>query len=225
MTISIGAKRRRKPFASWSWRISRSTASSRSSPRPVPGKPRNEANRSVDFAQLPGFCPIPRASSNGWRQRTPNIRSATVHMLARRGGSAAPIVRGLLGETAVQQAVLHILIAADDPEYIPDIRAVVDNPNLQVAAVQWLVGRGDVSVAPTLRAMAERTPGWHLEQLARLRLPEDIPLFRNALEVNASHYLRVIRNWPEARQKLAREIRSLAREGVSEAIQIGRAHV
>ena len=152
-----------------------------------------------------------------------NVRLAALGVLSKHGGAMAPIARGLLQDPqpGIQQTALNIVVAADNPEYLPDVRPLADHPNLYPTALPWLAARGDATAGPPLRAHVTRGNYWALEHLARLRQVEDIPLFRSTMSDqpnSASQVLRVIRGWDEAKRQLAREIRLLALEGVTEAV-------
>jgi HEAT repeat protein len=151
-----------------------------------------------------------------------NIRRAAIQALAQKGGAGAPLVRGLLQDSAVQVDVLRILIAADSGDYLGDIRTFAEHPSLFQLALPWLAARGDLAAAGPLRAQMDRNnTTWALEHLARLRQSEDIPRLRALLVDNpwsAGNVFRNVRGWDEAKRELAREIRQHAIEGVGEAI-------
>jgi HEAT repeat protein len=155
-----------------------------------------------------------------------NIRAVAVQALAQRGGAGAPLVRGLLQDAnvAIQQTALQIMIAADNTEFLPDIRPFAEHPQLYQIVLPWLASKGDLAAAAPLRAQLNRGSFWALEHLCRLRQAEDIALLRTTLidqPANAPHVMRAIRGWDEARTQLSREIRMLALEGLNEAILLG----
>jgi HEAT repeat protein len=156
-----------------------------------------------------------------------DLRAATLNSLLSRGGLAAPIARDLLAdpEHSVRQVALQIVIASDSPAYLPDVRALIDDPNLGMMVLPWLAARHDISAAPPLRRIAD-TPNanaaWAIEQLAKLRQAEDIDRVRVVLNEpqQAGVALRAIRSWDEAKRRLATEIRLMAGLGVTEAVLI-----
>ena len=152
-----------------------------------------------------------------------NVRLTALNVLSRYGGAGAPLARGLLQDTSpgVQQTALNIVIAADSADFLPDVRALADHPNLYPTVLPWLAARGDAAAGPPLRAHVARGNYWALDHLVRLRQVEDIPLLRSTMSdqpQSAAVVLRSIRAWDEAKRQLAREIRLFALEGMTEAI-------
>ncbi|HEU4339786.1 MAG TPA: HEAT repeat domain-containing protein [Planctomycetota bacterium] len=151
------------------------------------------------------------------------VRRMALQALMPRGGAVVPLIRGHLkdADANVQLVALQIVIAADNPEYLPDVRPFAEHPNLYTQAIPWLASKGDLAAAPPLRAQIERGNTWGIEHLARLRQVEDVRLFRTLMSDHVNYatlVLRSIRGWDEARKLLAREIRLLALDGLAEAI-------
>lgn len=154
------------------------------------------------------------------------IKMTTLSALSKRGGQGAPLVRDLLHDPSpdIRMWAARIIIAADDPAYLPDVRPLAENPQLAQTVLPWLAARGDLAAAAPLRAMID-TAGlqWAMDLLARLRQTDDIPRFRAILNDQpqfAPQLLRAIRGWEEAKRQLSAEIRYMAYDGIMEAVLV-----
>ncbi|HZN62340.1 MAG TPA: HEAT repeat domain-containing protein [Planctomycetota bacterium] len=153
-------------------------------------------------------------------------RQQALAALVHRGGLGAPLVREFLQDADHNSRswAVQIVIAADDPAYLPDLRALADHPQACWQVLPWLAARGDLAAAAPLRTRFDRggqEMSMALEPLARLKQAEDIPRIRAVMNDQPQlipQALRAIRGWDEAKRQLAPVIHLMAGQGITEAV-------
>jgi HEAT repeat protein len=176
--------------------------------------------------QAARFVPDPDAFIARLRSPDWNVRFFAFQRIQRLGAEGAVFAAEYLvaGDPSIQPA-LQMVALSRDPRYIPKVRPFLKDPKQRHSALDALSHLGDPGIREELHQILgnpQRASSTAVEQLGRLRHPDDIAFFDRLIRGDqrelAEASLRVLRGWPQAKKQLSDSIFGRVREGSGLAI-------